>query len=65
MSTVDWSRFDEWLTAMQVKRRFGLGCGSAEFEGRNWRDEVRWRAESGARQYLVSDYIDWCKENPK
>lgn len=32
---------DLWLDAQGAARRFGPGCGSAEFEGHDWRQKVR------------------------
>ena len=50
---------DEWLTRMRAAKVFGPGCGNAEFEGVDWRDQVRarfwnrpWFARAASRAAL-------------
>jgi hypothetical protein len=55
-----WARLDAWLTFMRTtRRRFGPGCGYAEFEGDDWRDQVRWRMREGHRPNLTREFLAW------
>jgi hypothetical protein len=61
-AALDWPHLDEWLTAMCQALRLGPGCGSAEFEGPRWREEVTWRMLSGLRPGLIALYRRWLSE---
>jgi hypothetical protein len=51
---------DEWLTLMvTTRRRFGSGCGYAEFEVNDWREQVRWRMRQGERPNLTREFLAW------
>ena len=52
--------FDAWLDDMAKQRRLGPGCGHAEFEGADWREQVRWRMGRGFRPMLAIAYKAWA-----
>lgn len=60
ISEAGWGRLDEWLTLMATtRRRFGPGCGYAEFEVNDWREQVRWRMRQGERPNLTREFLAW------
>lgn len=56
--------FGAWLDYMLAQHRLGPGCGSAECEGPDWREQVRWRMAMGYRPGLVSAFRDWQQGRP-
>jgi len=58
----NWSHFDAWCDQMREKRLLGPGCGSAEFEGPDWREQALWRMRAGYRPGLMALYEAFAAE---
>lgn len=52
--------FAQWCDHMLREHRLGPGCGHAEFEGDDWREQVRWRMDKGIRPGLAKAFREWA-----